>query len=168
MKRMHFGDGRRGKGKSQKVESVRNMADIGLRRALATATGSRKAAIEKELMRRSISAAPITAEQALPTPPPSACDSLSAIVKVTDVERITVTGQRIKRDASFRARVLAAYGTSCVICGYSHHVEAAHLNPKHQISDDRTENGAPLCPNHHWELDNGLLKVEEVQQRRRQ
>jgi hypothetical protein len=83
---------------------------------------------------------------------------------VADVERVDIEGHRIKRDREFRARVLGKYGIACVICGYSAHVEAAHLKPKHLVSDDRTENGAPLCPNHHWELDHG--KLDEVTVRR--
>ena len=85
---------------------------------------------------------------------------------VSDVERITVSGDRIKRDAVFRHRVLARYGTACVICGYAVHVEAAHLIPKHQLSDDRVENGAPLCPNHHWELDHDILSEDQVRHAR--
>ncbi len=84
----------------------------------------------------------------------------------TEVERIAATGTRIKRDGTFRARVLGTYGMNCVMCGYSNHVEAAHLDPKHAISDDRTENGAPLCPNHHWELDHALLTADEVRRKR--
>ena len=83
-----------------------------------------------------------------------------------EVERIEVTAKRIKRDGTFRDRVLGTYGTACIICGYSVHVEAAHLDPKHQVSDDRTENGAPLCRNHHWELDNGHLTPAEVRRQR--
>lgn len=83
-----------------------------------------------------------------------------------EVERIEVTAKRIKRDGTFRQRVLGTYGMACIICGYSNHVEAAHLDPKHQVSDDRTENGAPLCPNHHWELDHGLLTAEKVRLKR--
>lgn len=78
------------------------------------------------------------------------------------IERVEVTAKRIKRDGTFRQRVLGTYGLSCVMCGYSNYVEAAHLVPKHQVNDDRTENGAPLCPNHHWELDHGLITAEEV------
>lgn len=86
--------------------------------------------------------------------------------RVSDVERIAVAGERIKRDAAFRARVLEKYGAACVVCGYEVHVEAAHLTPKYELSDDRVENGAPLCPNHHWELDSGHLTVNIVRQAR--
>ncbi len=55
----------------------------------------------------------------------------------------------------------------CYICGYNHHIEIAHLRP---VSDFPNEaliseinalsNLIALCPNHHWELDHGLLKLD--------
>jgi predicted restriction endonuclease len=62
--------------------------------------------------------------------------------------------------------VLEKYGTACVICGYDVHVEAAHLAPKHELSDDRIENGVPLCPNHHWELDHDIVNTDQVRRAR--
>ena len=80
--------------------------------------------------------------------------------------RVQITTAKIKRDGSFRSRVLDAYGTSCAICGYDKHVDAAHLVAKHVVDDDSTENGAPLCPNHHWELDHGHITVDDVMKAR--
>lgn len=55
---------------------------------------------------------------------------------------------------------------ACAICGYDKHVEICHKKP---VSDfpgtaliseiNNLSNMTPLCPNHHWELDNGLLKL---------
>lgn len=54
----------------------------------------------------------------------------------------------------------------CRVCGYNKHVEACHITAISSFSDDSrlSEVNDPkniifLCPNHHWELDNGLLKV---------
>jgi predicted restriction endonuclease len=54
----------------------------------------------------------------------------------------------------------------CEICGYTNHVEVAHIKPVSEFSDDtpiseinNPDNLIGLCPNHHWEFDNGLLKL---------
>lgn len=53
---------------------------------------------------------------------------------------------------------------SCYICGYNKHVEVCHIKPVNSFSlDSRVSevNGISnliiLCPNHHWEFDNGML-----------
>lgn len=54
----------------------------------------------------------------------------------------------------------------CAICGYSHHVEVAHIKAVCDFDDSATireidsiDNLIGLCPNHHWEYDNGILKL---------
>lgn len=54
----------------------------------------------------------------------------------------------------------------CAICGYTNHVEVAHIKAVADFSDDATisdinsiSNLVGLCPNHHWEYDNGMLKI---------
>lgn len=56
----------------------------------------------------------------------------------------------------------------CVICGYQHY-EVAHIKAVSEFSDDTLiseinaiENLIGLCPNHHYEYDNGLLTKEEL------
>ena len=58
---------------------------------------------------------------------------------------------------------------ACAVCGYSRHVEVAHLIPIAEFSDDdlivtinTLTNLAALCPNHHWEHDHGMLSAEEL------
>lgn len=53
----------------------------------------------------------------------------------------------------------------CVKCGYSLHVEVCHKKAVYNFEKDVTledindiNNLILLCPNHHWEFDNGLLK----------
>lgn len=54
----------------------------------------------------------------------------------------------------------------CAICGYSKCVEVAHKKAVSDFEDNATvreinsiENLIGLCPNHHWEFDNGMLKI---------
>lgn len=54
----------------------------------------------------------------------------------------------------------------CAICGYENHVEVAHIKAVADFCDDTPiyeinalSNLIGLCPNHHWEYDNGLLKL---------
>ena len=52
------------------------------------------------------------------------------------------------------------------ICGYNKHVEICHIKPINSFTDDTPvstinslNNLVALCPNCHWELDHGLLKL---------
>jgi hypothetical protein len=54
----------------------------------------------------------------------------------------------------------------CVICGYNNHSHICHIKPIASFSMGTTlkevnkiENLTSLCPNHHWEFDNGLIKI---------
>ena len=54
----------------------------------------------------------------------------------------------------------------CVVCGYDKHIEIAHIKPVSDFDDSATmmeinsiDNLIALCPNHHWEFDNGFLKL---------
>lgn len=53
---------------------------------------------------------------------------------------------------------------ACKICGYSKHIEIAHIHPISSFSIDtliseinHIENLAPLCRNCHWEFDHGMI-----------
>lgn len=54
----------------------------------------------------------------------------------------------------------------CKICGYSKHVEVCHIISVSEFSEDSTfgeinnpNNLVGLCPNHHWEFDNGFIQI---------
>jgi len=54
----------------------------------------------------------------------------------------------------------------CRVCGYNKHVEISHLTPVKDFQADvkldvinAISNLAPLCPNHHWEYDKGILQL---------
>jgi hypothetical protein len=57
----------------------------------------------------------------------------------------------------------------CAICGYDKHYEVAHIVALSaqpltaRISEvNAPENLIGLCPNHHWEFDNGVLLIEDL------
>lgn len=54
----------------------------------------------------------------------------------------------------------------CSVCGYVNHIEICHRKPVSDFDDEALvkeindiENLVPLCPNHHWEFDNKILKL---------
>lgn len=55
----------------------------------------------------------------------------------------------------------------CAVCGYTKHVEVCHIKAIKDFPDNATieevnnlNNLIGLCPNHHWEFDNGLLPFD--------
>lgn len=57
----------------------------------------------------------------------------------------------------------------CQVCGYSLHVELAHIKPISSFLDDvlltvvnDPANILVLCRNHHWEQENGFLLLEQI------
>ena len=57
----------------------------------------------------------------------------------------------------------------CAICGYDKHIEIAHIKAVSEFDDsallteiNHPDNLIALCPNHHWEFDNNLLKLNIV------
>jgi hypothetical protein len=60
----------------------------------------------------------------------------------------------------------------CQVCGYKTHVELAHIKPLHSFKEhsllsevNNPNNILVLCPNHHWEFDNGGLLLEQIPKR---
>ena len=57
----------------------------------------------------------------------------------------------------------------CVVCGYSKHAEVCHKKDVLEFPDEATigeinsiKNMVALCPNHHWEFDNGKMSDEDL------
>lgn len=57
----------------------------------------------------------------------------------------------------------------CKICGYDTHIEVAHIKAVSEFDDNDTvaqmtdpDNLVALCPNHHWEFDNGIISKDEL------
>lgn len=60
----------------------------------------------------------------------------------------------------------------CQVCGYSTHVELAHIKPITAFSRDTPigivnspSNLLVLCRNHHWEFDHGVLTLDQIPKR---
>lgn len=73
--------------------------------------------------------------------------------------------QPIRNDA-IKLMKFANITKECKVCGYSNHVEVCHIKGISEFSKDsllsevnNLNNLIYLCPNHHWELDNGILKI---------
>lgn len=76
---------------------------------------------------------------------------------------------RYQRAARLRKLARSIYHRSekprcCAMCGYDKHYEVCHIKPINDFPDSALvaevndlNNLVALCPNHHWELDNGLL-----------
>ena len=54
----------------------------------------------------------------------------------------------------------------CAVCGYDKHIEIAHIKAVSDFDDNtiiaeinNINNLIGLCPNHHWEYDNGILDI---------
>lgn len=77
---------------------------------------------------------------------------------------------------SAKVRDLARYNydkanlpRACANCGYDKHVEICHIHAINRFPDDTPiakinalSNLIALCPNCHWEFDNGLLEIEPL------
>lgn len=76
-------------------------------------------------------------------------------------QKVVRTFAQTFREASFRRRVLAAYGGACAMCGIQLKlVEAAHIIPVFDPqSTDETTNGVCLCVLHHKAMDRTLLGI---------
>ena len=70
-----------------------------------------------------------------------------------------------------RSKYLKSGGEKCcAICGYDKYFEIHHIKPINEFDDDskigvdinNVKNLIALCPNHHWEFDNGLLTMGDL------
>lgn len=70
------------------------------------------------------------------------------------------------RDNARRVYRKSGRPRSCLVCGYSKHVDICHrrgiatFSPTTLVVDiNHLDNLVALCKNHHWEFDHGLLEV---------
>ena len=75
---------------------------------------------------------------------------------------------QIQKHARRRYR-LTSESLECAVCRYDLHVEICHVIPVSQWPDQTpisvindTSNMVALCPNHHWEFDNGVLVLSDL------
>lgn len=81
-------------------------------------------------------------------------------------DRVETFLNRAKRDRTFRACVLSAYGERCAFTGLGFingggraEVQAAHIRPVERDGVDSVTNGLALSGTIHWMFDRGLLGV---------
>jgi len=87
------------------------------------------------------------------------------------VNRIECQIYRILRDTDLARRMKALYEYQCQLCGYTiqlnngkRYAEAHHIKPlgAPHNGDDSDENIICVCPNHHVELDYGLIELNKA------
>jgi putative restriction endonuclease len=85
------------------------------------------------------------------------------VVSTTERQITMAIVKRRIRDATFRKRVLTAYGNRCAFCGLQLNlVEAAHILPVSiDNATDATNNGVALCVLHHKAYDNSFVTFDE-------
>ena len=92
-----------------------------------------------------------------------------------DWNKITYGEMKAKRNYQVNSRIRELARTTylknnpnpkCEICGYDKHVEVHHIKGISTFSDDTPvaeintiSNLIGLCPNHHWEVENGLIDL---------
>jgi hypothetical protein len=99
------------------------------------------------------------------------CKSLNESRPIKDY--FDADGRKASKYVKIRQRArkqYLAYNTSdCVMCGYTHHIEVAHIQdiasfdpntPLNIVNDP--SNLAGLCRNCHWELDHGILLKKQI------
>ena len=70
------------------------------------------------------------------------------------------------RDLARKEYISSGKPMECFVCGYTCHVQVCHKKAVSDFDDkalvkeiNDIENLVPLCPNHHWEFDNKILKL---------
>lgn len=68
-----------------------------------------------------------------------------------------------------RAKCKKIGWSECCVCGYKLHIEIAHIKPITEFSHDSKisevndlHNLLPMCPNHHWEFDNDIITIYDI------
>lgn len=85
-------------------------------------------------------------------------------------DAIYLSGEISNRYAKIRYHAREMYSKElikCEICGYDKHVEICHIKAIKNFNENCTikeindrNNIIGLCPNCHWEFDNGILKIK--------
>lgn len=101
------------------------------------------------------------------------CDLCNTqVVDWTTVTYLQMSGKRsYQKNSRIRDIARRDYCRSdkpqvCAVCGYTKHFHICHIKPINSFPDDtpvsvinNIDNLIALCPNHHWELDNGLFSL---------
>ena len=94
------------------------------------------------------------------------------LVTISDLARI----RKYQKNSRIRDIARRIYRSNkllqeCKICGYSKHIEVCHIKPISEFDPTSTigtvnsiSNLVALCPNHHWELDNGIIDEKSLRE----
>jgi hypothetical protein len=98
-------------------------------------------------------------------------EKFSYLNGVTKKEYFDIKGVYHKFRAVIRKHAQYVYEKNngnriCKICGYDKHIQVCHIKSVSSFNDNdlitkinSKDNLIGLCPNHHWEYDNGLLNL---------
>lgn len=107
------------------------------------------------------------------------CRSCSKLQRIIRIDKITLAESLFKR-GSQSAHVntrehakqkikVAGVKRACVICGYDNYVEVCHIKKISSFTEDTPlsivnalSNLVILCPNHHKELDLGIISLDDI------
>lgn len=87
-------------------------------------------------------------------------DSLPSSKGVGARQEVMRSFRTVRREHTFKNRVLAAYGDRCAVCEVQLRlVESAHIVPVKENGADETRNGIALCSLHHAAYDRGAIGI---------
>lgn len=89
-------------------------------------------------------------------------DAENSISCIDNTIRSREHTSRLRRDPTFRSRILTKFNNQCIVCGCTEKriLEAAHIYDVQYCNDDSDDNGICLCANHHLLYDSGLLNFD--------
>ena len=103
------------------------------------------------------------------------CDSCQQAKSILNQTYEVATGRyNYQKNSKIRAKARSIFyktnpDPKCAICGYDKHIEVCHIKAISSYNNDTLvseindiKNLIGLCPNHHWELDNGLLALSNL------
>lgn len=104
------------------------------------------------------------------------CDSCNPKKRdwsLVTLEDLQVYAYQISSRVRELARTWYNGPNECFICGYNIHVEICHIKPIKEFTMDSLilevnspNNLVALCPNHHWEVDNGHYPLALLMRRK--
>lgn len=92
-------------------------------------------------------------------------------------DKLSIKGKHVSWTTTYVRQHNSSYNKSlkklpCQKCGYSKHVELAHIKPVSSFQDtafleeiNSSDNILVLCPNCHWEFDSGILLLSDIPSR---
>lgn len=99
-------------------------------------------------------------------------EEFERLSKMTLLESLNLDGHKKSTYNTVRyhsRRIASTFPLTCLACGFNSIVHVCHIRAVSSFSPEtlvaeinRLDNLTVLCPNHHWELDHGLLEVGSI------